>query len=219
MIILGPMDIIWYGQSMFRLKGKTGSVIIDPYDPELVGFKLPKDMDAQVVLSTHSHRDHNNIAAVTGNPLAITGPGEYEISGISIVGVPSFHDSSEGAQRGRNTIYNILIDGINVVHLGDLGHLLSEEQLSQIDNIDILLVPVGGNYTIDAETAAKVVAQVEPRIVIPMHYGLPGTKAEIAGPEPFLKEMGAENITPVPKLSVTKDKLPEETALVLLNKS
>ncbi len=204
---------------MFRLKGKTANIIIDPYNPELVGLKLPKDLEANVVLTTHAHPDHNNIAAVSGNPLVIAGPGEYEISGVSVVGVSSFHDSSEGAQRGQNTIYNILIDGINVVHLGDLGHLLSEEQLSQIDNTDILLVPVGGNYTIDAEIAAKVVAQVEPRIVIPMHYGLPGTKVEILGPEPFLKEMGAENVTPVPKLSITKDKLPEETAVVLLSKS
>ena len=213
------MDINWYGQSMFRLKGKTSSVVIDPYSSELTGLKLPKDLEANVVLSTHDHSDHNNIEVIGGNPVVITGPGEYEISGVSIVGVGTYHDSVSGSERGNNTIFHLLMDGINIVHLGDLGHLLSEEQLSQIDETDILFIPVGGNYTIDAENAAKVVAQLEPRIVIPMHYQIPGLKAEVSGVEEFLKEMGAENITPLGKFSITKDKLPEETQVVVLSKS
>lgn len=213
------MDINWYGQSCFRIKGKNASIVIDPFDPEITGLKLPKDMEAQVLLSTHSHRNHNNISAVSGNPLIISGPGEYEISGVSVVGVGSYHDDSEGTERGKNTIYRILIDGINVVHLGDLGHVLSEEQLAQIDATDILLIPVGGKYTIDSEAAAKVVAQMESRIVIPMHYQIPGLKSELESADPFLKEMGAENVVPVLKLSITKDKLPEETQVVVLAKS
>lgn len=213
------MDINWYGQSCFRIKGKNASIVIDPFDPETTGLKLPKDMEAQVLLSTHSHRNHNNISAVSGNPLIISGPGEYEISGVSVVGVGSYHDDSEGTERGKNTIYRILIDGINVVHLGDLGHVLSEEQLAQIDATDILLIPVGGKYTIDSEAAAKVVAQMESRIVIPMHYQIPGLKSELESADPFLKEMGAENVVPVLKLSITKDKLPEETQVVVLAKS
>lgn len=214
-----PMDINWFGQSCFRLKGKTASVVIDPFDPDKTGLKFPKDLEAQVVLSTHSHTDHSNTAGVGGNPLVISGPGEYEIAGVSVVGVGAYHDNKEGAERGKNTLYHILMDGINIVHLGDLGHLLSEEQLAQIDNTDILFVPVGGNYTIDAEIAAKVVAQMEPRIVIPMHYQILGLKAEVEGVQPFLKEMGAENVSPISKLTITKDKLPEETAVILLSKS
>lgn len=213
------MDIIWYGQAMFKIKGKTATVLIDPFDPQFTGLKLPKDLEADVVLSTHSHQDHGYIEAIAGSPLVVTGPGEYEKVGVSITGIGTFHDNAGGADRGPNTVYHLLIDGINIVHLGDLGHVLTSEQVSQIDVADILLVPVGGIFTIDAEEAAKVVASLEPKIVIPMHYKLPGLKFELAGEEIFLKEMGAENVTAVPKLTITKDKLPEETTVVLLSKS
>lgn len=212
-------DIAWLGQSCFKIKGKNASVVIDPFDPDFIGLKLPKDLEADLVLSTHEHQDHSNIKVVGGSPLVITGPGEYEKSGVSIEGVEVYHDPSQGTERGKNTVYHILIDGINVVHLGDLGHLLTDEQISQIDACDILMIPVGSVYTIDAEVAAKVVAQFEPKIVIPMHYKIEGLKVELEGVEPFLKEMGAENIAPSPKLSVTKEKLPEETTVVLLSKS
>lgn len=213
------MDITWYGRSCFKIKGKAATVVIDPFNPEFTNFKLPKDLEADMVLSTHQHNDHNYVLAVSGDPLIIIGPGEYERLGVSVVGVGSFHDENFGAVRGSNTIYHILMDGINIVHLGDLGHVLTDEQTSQIDAADILMIPVGATYTIDAESAAKVVAQLEPRIVIPMHYKIPGGKIELAGVEPFLKEMGAEGVAPLPKLSVTRDKLPEETTVVLLAKS
>ncbi len=213
------MEISWFGQSCFKIKGKSAGVVVDPFDPEILGLKLPKDLTADLVLSTHTHTDHNNTGAVLGNPVVITGPGEYEVKGVSVHGVGSFHDNSQGSERGINTVFNILIDGINVVHAGDLGHLLSEEQVSEIGACDILLLPVGGNYTIDGEGAAKVVAQLEPRIIIPMHYKSEGSKADISGAEGFLKAMGAENVTPVPKLVVTRDKLPEETQVIVLSKS
>jgi L-ascorbate metabolism protein UlaG (beta-lactamase superfamily) len=213
------MDINWYGQSCFKIKGKSTTLVIDPFDPEFTGLKLPKDLEAQVVLSTHKHADHNNIGAVSGNPLVVTGPGEYEIAGVSIAGIGTYHDSASGSERGINTIYHILIDGINIVHLGDLGHILTEEQISQIDAADILMVPVGGGPTIDAEVSAKVVAQLEPSVVIPMHYRIPGLKFDLEEVAAFLKEMGAENVAPIPKLSFTKDKLPEETTVVVLTKS
>lgn len=214
------MDIYWYGQACFKIKGKTAAVVIDPFDPQMLGLKLPKDLEATVVLSTHSHGDHSNFAAVSGHPTVVTGPGEFEISGVSINGIDSFHDNSQGSERGHNTIYHIFMDGINIVHLGDLGHILSDEQVSAIDTTaDILMIPVGGVYTIDAKTAAKVVAQLEPKIVIPMHYSIPGLKVELQGLEEFLKEMGAENISPQTKLSISKDKLPEETTVVILEKN
>lgn len=213
------MDIYWYGQSCFKIKGKNSSVVIDPYDQEYTGLKLPKDLEAQVVISTHTHKDHSNVNAVTGDPLVVAGPGEYEVAGVSITGVATAHDTSGGSERGVNTLFHIFTDGINIVHAGDLGHVLTEEQVSGIDNVDILMIPVGGNYTIDAEAAAKVVAQLEPKIIIPMHYKIPGLTADIQGVEPFLKEMGAESVEPQPKLTITKDKLPEEPAVVLLSKS
>lgn len=213
------MDINWFGQSCFKIKGKTASVIIDPFDPEFTGLKLPKNLDAQIVLSTHNHKDHNNTEAVEGDPLIITGPGEYEKAGVSIIGISTFHDKVLGTERGSNTAYHILIDGINIVHLGDLGHILTEDQSSQIDATDILMVPIGNKYSLDAEDAAKVVAQLEPKIVIPMHYKIEGLKFELSGVDVFLKEMGTENTEPQPKLSVTRDKLPETTTVVVLSKN
>lgn len=213
------MDIYWYGQACFKIKGKSATAVIDPFDPEFVGLKLPKDLEGQVVLSTHHHKDHDNVKAVGGNPLVIEGPGEYEISGIIINGVGTFHDNTKGAERGNNTIYHIVVDGFNIMHLGDLGHVLTEEQVSGIDVVDILMIPVGNKYTLDAEAASKVVAQLEPKIVIPMHYQIPDLKVEgLDSVEPFLKEMGAENIEPLPKFSITRDKLPETTTVVVLNK-
>lgn len=213
------MDIYWYGQSCFKLKGKSSVVITDPFDPEFTGLKLPKDLEGQIVLVSHPHKDHNYTEAVSGSPLIIAGAGDYEKSSVGVTGVSTDHDTQGGQERGRNIVYQMMIDGIRVVHLGDLGHVLTEEQVSQIEEVDVLMVPVGGVYTIDGEKAAKVVAQLEPKMVIPMHYQIPGQKAEIGGVEPFLKEMGAESVEPQPKLSITKDKLPEETTVVLLSKS
>lgn len=214
------MDISWFGQACFRIKGKATTLIIDPFDPEFTGLKFPKEMEAAIVLTTHGHRDHNFIHAVLGNPLVISGPGEYEKSGVSVTGVQAFHDNSQGAEKGVNTIYHILMDGINIVHLGDLGHLLGEDQIGLIDSTDILLLPVGnGGATIDAETAAKVVVQLEPKIVIPMHYKIEGLKFELSPVEPFLEDMGVQNIEPLPKFSVSRDKLPDETTVILLSKS
>lgn len=214
------MDIYWLGQSCFKIKGKTATIIIDPYDPEFTGLKLPKDLEAQVVLSTHNHKDHNNTAAVAGSPLVAAGPGEYEASGVSIEGVATFHDNVNGTEKGTNTVYHMLIDGINIVHLGDLGHKLTESQLGEIDNTDILMIPVGGKFSLNAELAVEVVAQLEPKIVIPMHYQIPELKIEeLEKVDLFLKEMGAENTEIQPKLSITRDKLPDATTVVVLSKS
>jgi L-ascorbate metabolism protein UlaG (beta-lactamase superfamily) len=213
------MDIYWYGQACFKLKGKTATVFIDPFAPEVVGLKLPKDMNADIALQTHDHPDHNNVSAITGEPIVITGPGEYEIKGVAVTGVAVFHDQANGSERGKNTVYHINIDNLNIVHLGDLGHELSQEQLEDIGNCDILLIPVGGNYTIDAKTASQVVAQIEPQIIIPMHYKVEGLKFELDDVEKFLKEMAVENAEPQAKLTVTRDKLPEEPEVVVLSKS
>lgn len=217
------MDITWLGQACFKLKGKNATVVIDPFDPEFIGLKLPKDLQADVVLITHDHSDHNNAAIVsgpTGKPMVFTGPGEYEINGVVITGISSFHDDTQGSQRGKNIIFHLLLDGLNIVHLGDLGqHELTEEQLNLIGQTDILLVPVGSFYTIAAKEATGIVSQLEPKIIVPMHYKIDGLKVDLEPVENFLKQMGAEDVNPISKLSITKEKLPEEPQVVVFTKS
>ena len=218
------VDIYWAGQAMFRLKGKNVSVVIDPFDPEFVGLKFPKDWQADVVLSSHGHQDHNNTSGISSvsesRPMVFSDPGEYEVGGVVISAIASFHDNNQGAQRGSNIIFHLNLDGLNIVHLGDLGQSdLSEAQIAQIGEVDILLVPVGGTYTIDGKAASEIVAQLEPKIIVPMHFFLEGLKFELESVDKFLKEMGAEGVIPIPKLSISKEKLPEEPQVVVLSKS
>ncbi|MBI2022570.1 MBL fold metallo-hydrolase [Candidatus Daviesbacteria bacterium] len=213
------MDIYWYGQAFFKIKGKNTSIMIDPFYSDFTGLKLPKDMIADIAIKTHNHKDHSNLEAVLGDPVKIEGPGEYEIKGVAVAGVSVFHDKENGAQRGKNTVYNINIDGLNIVHLGDLGHILTESQIEDIGKTDILMVPVGSIFTIDAKDAQEVVSQLEPQIIIPMHYATSGLKFELEPVDKFLKEMGTENPEALNKLTVTKDKLPAEPQIIVLNKS
>jgi len=213
------MDISWYGHACFKIKGKSASIIIDPFSPDFIGLKLPKDMAADIAIKTHDHGDHNNLEAVTGDPVLVTGPGEYEVKGVAIVGVQTFHDNSQGSERGKNTVYNMQLDGLNIVHLGDLGqNQLTQEQLEEIGECDILMIPVGGTFTITSKQATEIVAQLEPKIILPMHYAEPGLKVELEPVENFLKEMAVENNQPQNKLSITKDKLPEEPQTIILTK-
>ena len=217
------MDITYLGHSCFKLKSTGATVVTDPYENSL-GFNLPS-VSADVVTVSHDHEDHNNIKAVSrtarrDRPFVIDEIGEYEILGVSVFGVASYHDDEEGAKRGKNRIFSILIDGVSVVHLGDLGHQLSDKQVEQINGVDVLLVPVGGVYTIDPAGAAKVVADLEPAMVVPMHYKTdkhnPEAFGGLAGVEEFLKEMGVGNVERTDKLSVSRVSLPEETKVVVL---
>lgn len=163
------MDITYFGHSSFKIKGKTSTVVCDPFENS-IGLKFPKT-EANIVTVSHNHADHNNSSAITGAQKVVSMPGEYEIGGVSIFGVPSFHDDKKGEDRGKNVIFVINIDGVNICHLGDLGQkTLTESQLSAIGNVDILLVPTGGTYTLDPEEAAGIVSAIEPQVVIPMHY-------------------------------------------------
>lgn len=213
------MEINYLGHSSFKLRGRTGTVVTDPFDSISVGIKFPK-VEADIVTISHGHDDHNYSIAVSGSPIIIDGPGEYEIKGIKIMGVASFHDEENGKLRGENTIYRIVIDGVSLVHLGDLGHKLNEKSLEILDGVDVLMIPVGGFYTISAVTAAEVVSQLEPKIVIPMHYLTADHDkkifSQITGVDVFLKEMGKEDTKPQDKLSVTKDRLPSELTVVVL---
>ena len=209
------MDISWLGHSCFRIKGKHATVITDPYSPDL-GYSLGKPT-ARIVTVSHQHVGHAYVQGIGGVPRPVTGPGEYEISGVLIIGIATFHDGEKGKKRGKNTVYLMEVDEISVCHLGDLGHVLTAEQVEEIDNVDVLLLPVGGVSTINAPVAAEVVRQLEPKAVIPMHYKTPALSWELEPVERFLKEIGAKQINSQPKLSFTKSSLPPSTQVFLLD--
>jgi len=213
------MYITWLGHSCFKIQEKSGNdgatLITDPFSKEL-GLKVPH-FEADIVTISHDHDDHNNKEALRGEPFIINTAGEYDIKNIFIEGVESFHDNNKGDVKGNNIIYRIDIDNISVTHLGDLGHTLDSKQLEILAGTDILLIPVGGKFTLDAKKAVEVVSQIEPRIVIPMHYKVSGLKVDLDGVEKFIKEIG---LTPrkEEKLKISKKDLPQEDMeLVILN--
>lgn len=202
------MQIQWYGQSCFKMQSGDITVIIDPFDKK-IGLTPPRGK-ADIVLSSHNHYDHNNIDGFE-NAFIVNAPGEYEIKNVIIKGVLSFHDDANGREQGTNTIYTIAIEGIKICHLGDLGQKeLMPEQVDAIGNIDILMAPIGGECTLDADGAKKVINQIEPRIVIPMHYKIKGVDIEYDGPEKFFKSVGLSEKDAVSKFSIKKKDLPQE---------
>lgn len=206
------MYITWLGHSCFKIQDKTGSdgvtLVTDPYNNE-IGLKMPH-FEADIVTISHNHYDHNNKGAIRGNPFIIETAGEYEIKDVFIEGIETFHsDIDKEGGKEKNTIYRIDMDDISVAHLGDLGHTLDDKQLEKLKGTDILLVPVGGTYTINAQKAVEVVSQIEPRIVIPMHYKVPGIKADLDPVEKFIKELGIKP-TEEDKLKISKKDLPQE---------
>lgn len=228
------MNIIWHGQFCFEItttpfKNDQIKIVIDPFSEE-TGLRIPK-LEADIVLATHSHHDHNNIKAVSGDPFLISGPGEYEIKNIFIQGIYSFHDDKKEAERGenkfsfrnfsnsemKNTIYTIEAEDLKLCHLGDLGQKeLTDEQLEKIGQIDILMIPVGGTYTISTKEALKIMSQIEPKITIPMHYQIPKLKLKLDDCDKFLKTLGIKKIEPLNKLSVKKRDLSEEEAKIVV---
>jgi L-ascorbate metabolism protein UlaG (beta-lactamase superfamily) len=201
------MEITYIGHSCFKIKGKEITIVIDPYDPK-IGYKLPK-LECDILLSSHNHADHSNIAGVTGYRLLINSPGEYETSGVFVYGIPVYHDGKQGAERGENIIFLIEVDD------------LSKETLEKISDVDVLMIPVGGKYTIGAETAAEVISEIEPSYVLPMHYKTVDSTGltDISGLDKFLDEMGIENnVKKDDKLKIgSKSDVPDETQVVILN--
>jgi L-ascorbate metabolism protein UlaG (beta-lactamase superfamily) len=216
------MTINWYGQSCFQItsthnKNHQVNLVIDPFSQE-TGLKVPC-FKADIVLTSHDHYDHNNVKAVVGDPFVVNTPGEYEIKDVFIQGISSFHDSLSGKEKGVNVIYVIEAEQLRVCHLGDLGQKeLSPEQLEKIGQVDILMIPVGGTYTISSKEAIKIMSQIEPSVIIPMHYQLPKLKIKLDGVDKFLKAMGIKKIEPMAKLSIKKkDIVPEEAKIIVLN--
>lgn len=163
------MKLKWYGHSCFGMTFSNGvTLITDPFD-DTTGYPLCTAC-ADAVLSSHDHFDHNHIQSVSGNPRMINTPGAHEINGVKITGVASFHDPEEGKLRGTNVIFVIEADGLRIAHLGDLGHMPNEEQLKAISNVDLLMLPIGGTFTITTPQAVELIAQAKPRTAIAMHF-------------------------------------------------
>jgi len=211
------MVINWYGQSCFKITSGELVLAIDPFSKE-IGLTPPR-FKTDILLKTHDHRDHSNLESIPEGAFIIGEPGEYEIKGVPITGIESFHDDQNGKERGKNTIYKFEVEEIKLAHLGDFGEKeIRSETLDELGDIDILFIPVGGVYTIDAEGAEKIIRQIEPRIVIPMHYKIPGLTVKLAPVDEFLKEMGIKKLEPEEKLVIKKKDLPEaeQTKIVLL---
>ena len=213
--IFGCMDISWLGHSCFRIKGRQAAIITDPHSPDY-GYSLGKP-SARIVTISHQHPGHSYVQGISGNPKQVAGPGEYEISGILIIGIGTFHDNEKGAKMGRNTVYLMDVDEVSVCHLGDLGHVLTASHVEQIEDVDVLLVPVGGVSTVNATAAAEIVRQLEPKVVVPMHCRTEALDRGLASVDGFLKEMGLKEITSQPKLTLTRTSLPLSTQVVLLD--
>jgi L-ascorbate metabolism protein UlaG (beta-lactamase superfamily) len=208
------MEIDWFGLSCFRLRAREATVVADPYEKK-IGLKFPRPR-ADIVTVSHNHAGHDYADGVTGNPKVINGPGEYEISNVFVTGVQTFHDKRGGRDRGKNTAYAINVEGLNICHLGDIGHVPTQAQADAIGEVDILLVPVGGGNALNASDAAEVVSLLDPMIVIPMHYRAPDLNLKLDPVDKFIKEMGLKSLTPVESFSVKRDGLPKEMQVVLL---
>ncbi len=208
-VVAQGMVITWLGQACFKIQSGDLTVVIDPYSKD-IGLTPPR-FKADVVLVTHDHHDHSNAESLTGEPMVIKGPGEYEAKDVYVLGLETYHDEVQGKERGLNTIYKIEIEGMRIAHLGDFGEKeIRDETLEDLGDVDILLIPVGGKYTIDGEGAAKLVKKIEPKIVIPMHYKIPGLKLNLDGVEDFLKEIGAGKAESEDRLTVKKKDLGED---------
>jgi L-ascorbate metabolism protein UlaG (beta-lactamase superfamily) len=191
------VTVKWFGQACFTLTLSNGKTIaIDPYSEKL-DYDLP-EISADIVLTTHEHFDHNNTAAIKGDPTVLRGLTkggadynkiDYKEEGVNIYNVNSYHDEENGSKRGKNSIFVIRTGGRSIVHLGDLGHVLSNKQVAEIGQVDFLLIPVGGHFTIDASGADKVISQLKPKVVIPMHFKTDKTgKLPISTKADFLKD-------------------------------
>ncbi len=211
------MKIKWLGHASFLITSKDNIRIIT--DPYMAGKGLnyrPINEAADIVTVSHSHGDHNNAAAVKGSPKTLNEPGSQVIKGVALKTISSFHDETRGSQRGNNLIFCFKVDGMNLCHLGDLGHELSRQQISEIGPVDVLFIPVGGYFTIDAEQATRIVEAIKPKVIFPMHYKNPKVDYPITGLERFSK--GKKNLRKLnsSEIEIEKENLEEGPEIVVL---
>lgn len=214
------MNITWHGYSCFRIqeqnRDRDVTLVTDPYAPE-GGKKMPRGLSADIITISHDHPRHNHVEAVGGNPFIIDSPGEYEIKEMYVSGVATYHDKVEGKEKGKNVIYYINADGLHLLHLGDLNHPLEEKHMEELHEIDVLFVPVGGGGDVlTAKQAAEVVSQIEPRLIIPMHYKTAGFCPKCDPIEAFIKATGLIRPEPVAKLKISGKDLPQEEMRVII---
>ena len=209
------MRIKWFGHSSFLIENEKGiKIITDPFD-DTVGYKVPK-IKANIVTVSHEHFDHNYVRGVRGRPVVFKGPVKRESHKMEFRGISSYHDSVFGAKRGPNIIFIIKVDGLNLCHLGDLGHILSVDKLNEIGPVDILFIPVGGFYTIDSNKATQIVEDIKPKIVIPMHYKTKAIKFSIDSVEPFISNKKNVKKIESNEFEVNKETLPNITQIYVL---
>ena len=214
------MKIKWYGHAAFLITSDQGTkIIIDPYEPGAFGGQLSygkiKDQ-VDIVITSHDHADHNYTKDLPGTPQVVKGSGSKTIKGISIKGIATYHDPSKGSERGANTIFTLKIDNIQLCHLGDLGHLLSDKELAEIGPVDILLIPVGGVFTIDSKEATRVAEQIKPKILIPMHFKTEKCGFPISPVEDFLKGKTNAKRSKANEATFDKATLPQQMEIVVL---
>lgn len=216
------MIISYYGHSCFKISTKPAgrgqeeiNVFLDPFDKS-VGLRPPQGQ-ADLVLVSHNHSDHNNATALKGEPAIIDIPGEYSVKGISLVGIPSSHgEQQEKGESVINTIFILESEDLRICHLGDLGTDLSEKQLEEINGVDILMIPIGGHYTIDHKKAVELIKKIEPAIVIPMHYKINGSTVDVADEKKFCNEIGNCPKERPSKINIKRKDLEEKRMEVLL---
>lgn len=206
------MKIWWRGHASFLLETEGKKIVTDPFNAEL-GYPLAP-LAADLVTVSHEHWDHNAVETIGGQPQIIRGMGAFKVGGIEIKGIAAHHDRNQGRDRGANTIFEIFAEGLNIVHLGDLGQMLSADQLREIGAVDILLIPVGGRYTIDAAEAFQLVSLLQPKIAIPMHFATPHLSFTLAPLEEFTSRY--DQVIKLPVLEVHPDTLGQGLRIIVL---
>lgn len=211
------MKIKWLGHSAFLITSDQGTrIITDPYQPGGAISYGGIDEAADVVTVSHGHSDHNYVAQIKGNPQVLNAAGSAQAKSIEFLGTATFHDSTEGSQRGSNLVFCFTVDGVRVCHAGDLGHPLSAQQVQEIGPVDLLLVPVGGAYTVDAAGAAQICEQLKPKLVIPMHFKTDKLAFPIAGVDEFLKGRSSVRHANSSEVEIKAGQLPTATETVVL---
>lgn len=214
------MKIKWLGHSCFLLTADSGNTLItDPYDVEYYGGSLayaPVEESADVITVSHGHPDHANVEAIGGTPVVLSSLGRREADGFEVNGVAAFHDNQAGAQRGEIIVFNIIVDGVSVCHLGDLGDILTMEQVDAIGDVDVLLIPVGGTFTIDAAAATRVWQQLSPPLTVPMHFRNQKCHFNIEGVDRFLAGKPAVERAGSSEIALAKENLPSSPKIIVL---
>jgi len=215
------MLLKWLGHACFLLESNQPkvSVVTDPYEPGCFNGALhygPLNVTADVVTVSHSHADHNAVAEVQGSPEVVQAPGKHQAKGVTFEGFKFFHDKKQGAERGEDIAFCFELEGLAVCHLGDLGHVPSETELAALKPVDVLLIPVGGTFTIDAPEADRVIELLQPKLAVPMHFKTPCVDFPIAAVEPFLE--GKENVVRLERsyIELPPAELPDSTQILVL---